>query len=325
MHHPHRQGASASHTLWRLSRTSQFLRATVNMCAERERGGRDGHRTRHLPGVRGDALMSLLFSLGQHQAFVAIQARLQWEENSASGRCPHDLAGRALGACQDQGASRQVTGVEQRSFPSDRGRRINQGPGSQTRCPLSGKVISICQWIIRVLRVPGAPIGTLEYVMRQLKAKSKEHAVLLDRIPAVAVVQAALAFARLPWCDPCELSVRGWSDHSWRSSLRRETTRKLGSVCDGKLAPQTRPIEQCGTQHFRSRLEICVWEVQCHPAVAASIMTGLTDSPEQGALRICERILGERQLAVLPLESLIEGARHLLEDDEDVPSQPRQG
>ena len=55
-------------------------------------------------------------------------------------------------------------------------------------------------------------------------------------------------------------------------------------------------------------------------------MTGLTDSPEQSfeALRICERILGERQLAVLPLESLVDGARHLLED-EDVPSQPRQG
>ena len=34
--------------------------------------------------------MSLLFR--QHQALVAIQARLQWEENSASGRCPHDLA-----------------------------------------------------------------------------------------------------------------------------------------------------------------------------------------------------------------------------------------
>ena len=68
-----------------------------------------------------------------------------------------------------------------------------------------GKVISICRWIIRVLRVLGAPIGTLEYVMRQLKAKSKERAVLLDRIPAVAVVQAALAFAPLPWFDPCEL------------------------------------------------------------------------------------------------------------------------
>ena len=130
-------------------------------CVRRERGGRDGHHTRDLPGGRGDALMSLLFSLGQHQAFVAIHARLQWEENSASGRCPHDLAERAQGACQDQGASRQVTGVEQRRFPSDRGRRIDQGPGSQTRCPLSGKVISICRWIIRVLRVPGAPIGTL--------------------------------------------------------------------------------------------------------------------------------------------------------------------
>ena len=44
-----------------------------------------------------------------------------------------------------------------------------------------GKVISICRWILRVLRVLGAPIGTQEYVMRQLKAKSTEHAVLLDR------------------------------------------------------------------------------------------------------------------------------------------------
>ena len=51
-------------------------------------------------------------------------------------------------------------------------------------------------------------------------------------------------------------------------------------------------------------------------------MTGLTDSPEESfeALRICERILGERQLAVLTLESLIEGERPV-EDDEDGPSQ----
>ena len=74
-------------------------------------------------------------------------------------------------ACQDQGASRQDTGVEQRRFPSDRGRRIDQGsPGSQSRCPPSGKVISICRWIVRVLRVLGAPIGTQEHVMRLLKA-----------------------------------------------------------------------------------------------------------------------------------------------------------
>ena len=142
-----------------------------------------------------------------------------------------------------------------------------------------------------------------------------------------------LQLSKQPWlllvclgATRANFSVSGWSDHSWRSSLRRDTTRTLGSVCDGKLAPQTRPIEQCGTQHFRSRLEICVWEVQCHPAVAASIMTGLTDSPEQSfeALRICERILGERKLAVLTLESLVEVERPLVEDEPEL-SQPRHG
>ena len=38
----------------------------------------------------------------------------------------------------------------------------------------------------------------------------------------------------------------------------------------------------------------------------------------------CERILGERRFAVLTLESLVKGARHLVED-EDEPSQPRHG
>ena len=78
-------------------------------------------------------------------------------------------------------------------FPSDRGRRSDQGsPGSQTRShPSSGKVISICWWIVRVLRVSDASIGTQEHVMRQLKAQSTEHAVLLERIPVVAVVHAA--------------------------------------------------------------------------------------------------------------------------------------
>ena len=73
--------------------------------------------------------MSLLFR--QHQAFVAIQARLQWEENSASGRCPHDLAGSSV-RVPGSVCIKADTGVEQRRFPSDRGRRTDQGPGSQT-------------------------------------------------------------------------------------------------------------------------------------------------------------------------------------------------
>ena len=66
-----------------------------------------------------------------------------------------------------------------------------------------GKVISICRWIIRVLRVLGAPIGTQEYVVRQLKAKSTEHAVLLDS--RCGSRPSSLVFAHLPWFDPCEL------------------------------------------------------------------------------------------------------------------------
>ena len=50
--------------------------------------------------------------------------------------------------------------------------------------------IRVHQGAARV-RVLGAPIGSPEYVIRQLEAKSTEHAVLLDRIPAVTDVQAA--------------------------------------------------------------------------------------------------------------------------------------
>ena len=53
------------------------------------------------------------------------------------------------------------------------------------------------------LRVLGAPIGTQEYVVRQLKAKSTEHAVLLDS--RCGSRPSSLVFAHLPWFDPCEL------------------------------------------------------------------------------------------------------------------------
>ena len=66
------------------------------------------------PGIRGHP----------SQAAVGGEQR-EWEMSTRS--CM-----KSSGACQDQGASRQVTGVEQRRFPSDRGRRIDQGPRSQT-------------------------------------------------------------------------------------------------------------------------------------------------------------------------------------------------
>ena len=49
----------------------------------------------------------------------------------------------------------------------------------------------------------GAPIGTQQYVVRQLKAKSTEHAVLLDS--RCGSRPSSLVFAHLPWFDPCEL------------------------------------------------------------------------------------------------------------------------
>ena len=144
---------------------------------------------------------------------------------------------------------------------------MDQGPGSQTWCPLSGKVNSICQWIVRVFRVLGAPIGTQEYVMRQFKAKSTEHAVLSDsrcrNRPSI------LVFAHLPWFDPCELQFEDGhlkdGQTTAGAAVCGETTRTLGSVCHGQLAPQMMPIEQSGTQHIRFRVEVRVWEVYSEP------------------------------------------------------------
>ena len=106
---------------------------------------------------------------------------------------------KSSGRVPGSGCIKADTGVEQRRFPSDRGRRIDQGPGSQTiwKGDLDLPVDR------QGLRVLGAPIGTQEYVVRQLKAKSTEHAVLLDS--RCGSRPSSLVFAHLPWFDPCEL------------------------------------------------------------------------------------------------------------------------
>ena len=104
----------------------------------------------------------------------------------------------------------------------------------------------------QVLRVLGARIGTQEHVMRQLNAKSTEHAVLLDS--RCGSRPSSLVFSLLPWFDPCELQFEDG-----------QTTAGAAVCGDGQLAPQTTPKEQTETQHFHSRLEVWVWEVQSEP------------------------------------------------------------
>ena len=180
--------------------------------------------------------------------------------------------------------------------------------------------------------------------MRKLKAKSTEHAVLLDRIPAVAVVQAAWF---IPFCrgSTANFSLRmvrpqvaqqfaERDDENVRQCLRRaigtadeanrtkwDTTLpfSLGSLGLGS-AVRTKEAAHWASWACSDMIH------NRHATVAASIMTGLTDSAEQSfeALRICKRILGETQLTIPTWEALVEGERSLVED-EGHSSQPRHG
>ena len=114
--------------------------------------------------------------------------------------------------------------------------------------------------------------------------------------------------------------------HSWRSSLRRETDENV-SQC---LRRVIGTAEEADRTKWDTALSVLEWrspvwgicsqkkEAACldmihnrHSAVAASIMTCFTDSPEQSfeALRICERISVERQLTVPTWEALVESER----------------
>ena len=113
----------------------------------------------------------MLFSLGQHKALVAVQARLQADEKLFA------YLDDVHTVCTPANVEDVHTIMKEATHCL--------GPGSQT---WSHCVERRSRFASRSPRSPS--VGSPECVIRPLDAKSTEHAVLLDRIPAVADVEA---------------------------------------------------------------------------------------------------------------------------------------
>ena len=159
-------------------------------------------------GEQGDALMLLLFSLGQHAALQAVQRRLVEGEplfaflDDVYVTTPNpDRVGpiyRVLDAELYRHARIRINGgvkpkcgtreaSAQNSAMSWRGLAQEVDPGARV---WRGSELPAAQQSVTVL---GTPPGKAEFVHAQLNQKLADHNTLLSRIPLVADVQSAWA------------------------------------------------------------------------------------------------------------------------------------
>ena len=308
-------------------------------------------------GEQGDALMPMLFSLGQQQALVAIQARLQDDEKLFAFLddiyivCTPARVEDVHKIMKDElWAHARIRVHQGKTQVWNRGGTRPTGVDALTRAAQAVRPGALV-WKgdldlpadrqgLRVLR---APIGSPEY---ELEAKSTERAVLLDRIPAVTDVQTAwllLLFCGVIRANFCLRTVRpqlaqqfaeAHDENVWQC-LRRviSTTDEADRTKWGATLPFSLGGLGLGSAvrireaaHWASWADSLEMIRNRHPTVAASILRGLTDSPEQSfeALRICELFLDERQFTLPTWEALAGGERPAGED-EDEPGQPKHG
>ena len=138
-------------------------------------------------GEQGDALMPLLFSLGLHPAFQAVQAQLLARRKGVRifGRCVrhhHPSTGwrhlpfvrtRIVDPCQHPGPwrGRQLADELERISRAVNGGNVWRG----SQVPSAGQGI----------KVLGSPLGHTDFVDAHLERTTREHSVLLERIPSV--------------------------------------------------------------------------------------------------------------------------------------------
>ena len=156
-------------------------------------------------GEQGDAMMPLLFSLGQHPALQRVQAQLREGEYLLAFLDDIYMVTLPERACE-------VHGFVEEALWSVAGIRVHQGktqmwnqagvepPGChrlQAEAVLSdptavvwrgAEELARCR---RGMKVLGTPLGHSEYIQAQLEMQAIEHQTLLDRISLIEDVQSA--------------------------------------------------------------------------------------------------------------------------------------
>ena len=163
----------------------------------------------HIPqgegGEQGDPLMPMLFALGQHSSLIAVSDRLHHGErfcaflddlyvasNPERTVDCHQILGEELWHHAKIRLHHGKTAVWNRGceVPPDigaleRAARITDPSARVWR----GGIHSVPEE--RGITILGVPVGTPEFVLRQLEVKAEEHQALLQRIPDMKDLQCA--------------------------------------------------------------------------------------------------------------------------------------
>ena len=175
-------------------------------------------------GEQGDPLMPLLFSLGQHRALVAVQARLREGErlfaflDDVYVICAPDRAGDVHKILQEElwrHAKIQVHHGKTKMW------NRSGTPAGVEELTASARVLdpNALVWrgnhalptSSRGFKVLGVPIGHPDFVEEFLARKTREHELLFERIPAMEDLQSAwlvLLFCAAPRANFWLRSVR---------------------------------------------------------------------------------------------------------------------
>ena len=162
-------------------------------------------------GEQGDALMPLLFSLGQQRALRAIAGQLKDGERlfaflvdlyvscqPARVAEIHRVMRVELRTHWTMG--RPSCGTKQASSQAE-WKSFNNWPPLWMRTRLCGGRDPLLQTSAQGVKNLGTPIGHEAFVKAQLVARRADHDVLLERIPAVPDLQAAWVIVILRVCS----------------------------------------------------------------------------------------------------------------------------
>ena len=243
-------------------------------------------------GEHCDAMMPLLFAVGQHGALEAIHRRVNPGEflmafhDDVYMATPPTRVGRCTQWCKKNSMCTLPSG-----FTAARPRRGTKPVLSVathwTRSPASPTMIPTAQQGVKVL---GTPIGHPDFVAAQLEAVRREHKVLLDRIPSVSDVQCAWLFlvhcASARACYYLRTFNPSMVGGLWQCS-RNILQLDLHQCSDVVQDASTLPLALGGLGlHWASWADCLPMIHARHPDVAAELLGQLEGHPPQ-----CDRLM----------------------------------
>ena len=156
-------------------------------------------------GEQGDALMPLLFAVGQHRALEAVRGRLLPTEKLLAFLddvyvvCAPERVAVVHGALREE--LWRHAGIRVHNGKTQLWNRSGRRPAGADEMEAEARQVDPLARVWRGcaglpaeergVEVLGTPLGSLEFVQARLRAKLSEHESLLERIPAVPDLQSA--------------------------------------------------------------------------------------------------------------------------------------